>query len=231
MIKKILALTSVVLFLSFCLFLSLRSFLRYREDYASFYVASHQIAHRTKLSEEDLEERKLPKQLASDDICLDMSEILGKYVKLGHSIPKGSLFYKTALESDISDLAYTLLLEDQISYDLYANEIRINTSTINDDMYLDIYLTLISSNKPISDLLIRNCRIIGMYDSNGKKILDFDNDSKPYIISIAVEKSDVVILNKALKTGDVMADVSSETYAQGIRSELYEESEVIDYLR
>ena len=231
MIKKILVMSFTVLFMSTCLFLSLRSFLKYREDYIVFYVASHQISQRTMMKDEDLVEVRLPKQLVSEDIYANKEEILGKYVKLGYSIPKGSLIYKGALESDIKDLAYTLLYKDQVSYDLYANEIKINTSTINDNMFLDIYVTIGNTQKPVSDLLIRNCRIIGMYDNNGRQILSYDNESRPFIISVAVEKSDVSILNKALKIGEAMAVISRDTYVNGLRSSINEQSELIEYLQ
>ena len=38
---------------------------------------------------------------------------------------------------------------------------------------------------PISDILIENCRITGLYDYEGKIINDYDLDSRVGIISLA----------------------------------------------
>ena len=231
MIKKILVLVVAILFMSTCLFLSLKSYLTYKEDYVSVYVASHQIGQRTLISEIDLSEMKLPKQIINDDIYTGLEDIEGKYVKLGYSIPKGSLIYRTALESDIKDLANTLLFDKQVSYDLYTNEIRINPNTLSENMYIDIYLTINNSNKALSDLLIKDCRIIGIYDNNGQRILSFDQFSKVAIISIAIEEDEVVVLNKALKIGEVSGIITNNTYQSDIRSKLNEESELYEYLK
>ena len=74
-------------------------------------MASHQIAQRTLLSDRDLAVIRLPKQVLNEDIVNDPEQIKGNYAKLSCSIPKGSMFYKTALESDIKDLANTLLMK------------------------------------------------------------------------------------------------------------------------
>ena len=230
MIKKILMIVLPAAVMSLCLYFSISSYVRYRQDYVSIPVASHQISQRTLIIDSDIEEIKVPKQMISDDIFVSVSDITGKYVKLFHTIPKGSFIYKRNLESDIGDLAYTLLMKGQVSYDLYAGEVKMNAGSLNDGMYVDIYLTINAGGKPLSDLLIRNCRIIGIYDSSGKQILSYDRDSRAYIVSIAIERDEVNILNNALKIGEVSVIVSNDTYHTDVRSSLNEESKVYEYV-
>jgi hypothetical protein len=230
MIKKILIIVSVVLALSISLFLSAKTYLEYRQDYVDVYVASHQIAQRTLLSDRDLAVIRLPKQVLNEDIVNDPEQIKGNYVKLSCSIPKGSMFYMTALESDIKDLANTLLMKGQVNYDLYVGEIKINSGSIATEMYVDLYLTVSRNDKPISDLLIRDCRITGLYDGNGRQILDYDRDSRVQIISLAVNEDEVSLINKALKIGEVSAIVGNKTYQNHVYSTLNRDSELLEYL-
>ena len=230
MIKKILIILAAVLLLSFSLFLSVRTYLEYRQDYVDVYVASHQIAQRTFLSDKDLTVVRLPKQILNEEILNDPDLIKGNYVKLSYSIPKGSLFYRTALESDIKDLANTLLMNGQVSYDLYVGEIKINSGNIATGIYVDLYLTVSKDEKPISDLLIRDCRIIGLYDGNGKQILNYDTDSRVQIVSLAINEEEAILINKSLKIGELSVIVSSKAYQNPVYSTLNRDSAVLDYL-
>lgn len=230
MIKKILIIVSIALALSISLFLSAKTYLEYRQDYVDVYVASHQIAQRTLLSNRDLAVIRLPKQVMNEDIVNDLEQIKGNYVKLSCSIPKGSMFYKAALESDIKDLANTLLMKGQVNYDLYVGEIKINSGSIATKMYVDLYLTVSRNDKPISDLLTRDCRITGLYDGNGRQILDYDRDSRVQIISLAVNEDEVSLINKALKIGEVSVIVGNKTYQNHVYSTLNRDSELLEYL-
>ena len=230
MIKKILIITPIVLLMSLSLYFSGRAFLMYKQDYVDVFVASHQISQRSKLTDEDIMTIRLPKQILNDDIYNDKNDILDKYVKLSYSIAKGSLFYKGYLEDDIKDLANTLLQEGQVCYDLYVHEIKVNTANLNDNMLVDIYLSINNNNKPISDLLIENCRILGMYDNNNKQIFAYNNDLKPYIISIAINKDEVSLLNKAMMLGEISVIVSSNTYQDGLISKINKDCHLLEYL-
>ena len=193
---------------------------RYTDRYVKVCVASHQLAQMTLIREEDLEEISVPKRMVNEDILSEKEDLIGKYVKLSCQIPKSSFFYKGALESEIPDLAGTLLMKDQVSYDIYVNEVRINTGSLQCGMYADVYLTVDDRQKPLSDVLIRNCRIIGIYDGSGKQILPYDRESRIQILSVALEKGDVTVFNTALHMGEITVLPSSDPYQTGTRSKL-----------
>ena len=231
MTKKILFISLPVVFSLCCLIISLKTYFTYREEHISAYVASHNLVQRTKIEEKDLQEVMLPKDYVGEDVYLDKDEILGKFVKLSYSLAKGSLIYKSALADNIRDLASTLLKENEANYDLYTSEIKINTGNLSRDMYVDLYLTIGNNDRAYSDLLIRDCRITGLYDHQGKEILSYSNESRVSIVTIAIEKEYVSILNKALMIGNINVVTSYQSYGTDKRSELNSECEIITYLQ
>lgn len=204
---------------------------RYLIGYETVYVASHQLFQRTLISDEDIEEIKVPKGYLSNDVYQSIEDIKGKYVKLSYSVPKGSLFYKGALEVKPKDEQYTLLLKDQVSYDIYTTEAKVNSGTLSKNMYVDLYLTISNNGKPVSDLLLSDARIIGLYDSNEQQIQDYDQNSRVYIIDLAVDKKDVNYLNKAFVLGEIKVIVSSDTYSTDKTTTLNQESAIFEYLK
>lgn len=203
---------------------------KYRIGYVKVYIASHQLSQRTKINDSDLLEIEIPKDYLNDDVYINKDDIVDKYVKLSYSIPKGSFIYKGAIESDIKDLANTLLRENEINYDLYMSDVKINTANLAKNMYIDLYLTINTNDKPISDLLLSNARITGLYDSNNKQILDYDKDSRISIISLAVNKDDVNILNKALVIGNINCVINNNAYKTNLSTILNSQSEIFEYL-
>lgn len=230
MIKKILIIVTSAALLLASMFVGVHFYSKYLVGYTKTYIAAHQISQRTRIGKEDLIEIEVPKDYLKNDVYVEIEDIDGKYVKLGHSIPKGSLIYKTALESDIKDLANTLLLEGEVNYDLYTSDIKINTANLGKNMYVDLYLTINSKDKPISDLLLSNARITGLYDANNKLIQDYDTNSKVYIISLAINGDDVKVLNKAQVVGNLNCVVSKNTYNSNLKTILNKNSLLFEYL-
>lgn len=231
MIKKIVITVCCSLVTIVGLFVGYKFYTFKTIGYTKVYVASHNIMQRTLISEQDLVEINVPKEFLNEDILVDKEDMIGKYVKLAYSIPKGSLIYKGYLESDIKDLAHTLLKQGELNYDLYTSDIKINTANLCRNMYLDIYLTINKNDKPVSDLLLSNARITGLYDTNNKPINDYDNESKVSIITIAINKDAVNAINKALVIGSVNCIVSENAYKYNLSSSLNNSSKLFEYLQ
>ena len=227
--KKVLSVVLPLLCVICSLIFGYVMFERYAEKYVKVYVASHHLGQRTRIEEKDLKEMMVPNVLVEENVIIGKEELIGKYVKLSCSIPSGSFFYRSALESEIADLSSTLLMKGQVSYDIFVNEVRVNTGNLQDNMYTDIYLTVDDRQNPVSDLLIRDCRIIGMYDVNGKQILPFDRDSRVQILTLALEPEDVTVFNTALHLGEITILPSSDPYQTGTRSALNRNCEVYPF--
>lgn len=230
MIKKILIIISSTLLVGVLFFFGVKFYTRYQIGYTKVCVATHQLSQRCHITSDDLVEIEVPKEYLGDDVYLNKDDIIDRYVKLSYSIPKGSFIYKGAIESDIKDLANTLLREHEVNYDLYMSDVKINTANLNKNMYIDLYLTINTNDKPISDLLLSNARITGLYDTNSKPILDYDNDTKIAIISLAVSKDDVSILNKALMIGNINCVINNNAYKMNLSTVLNRQSKIFEYL-
>lgn len=232
MAKKILIIFIPAVLIIASFYFSISTYMNYRENYVEIYVASHNISQRTLISAEDLEKMKVPRQIITTDFYVDEKDILGKYVKLSYSLPKGSFIYKGAIEENIRDLAHTLLKEGEVNYDIYTSEVKVNPGYLSVGMYIDLYLTIGNNyDKPVSGLLMENCRITGLYDNSGRQIMDYDNETRVNSISIAIDKDDVTYLNKALMVGSVSMIVNNNTYTNSVSSRLVEDSEVFMYLQ
>ncbi|MBQ0035643.1 MAG: hypothetical protein KBT35_01860 [Firmicutes bacterium] len=196
----------------------------------SVYVASHNLSQRSLIKEDDLLEIKIPKLYVREDFYDNKDDIVGKYVKLSYSIPKGSYIYKSAIEDDFVDIAYSLLNKDEVSYDIYCNEVKINPGSLAKNMNLDIYLTIKNKEEVVSDLLISNLRIIGFYDIEGNLIKDYDKGTRVHIVEVAVNKDDVPLLNKAMVLGDIRVVVTSDTYYNNSGTLVNENSKLFTYI-
>lgn len=227
--KIIITVLLIVSIIADC-FLAIKMYKDYVDNMVEVCVASHQISQRTLISQEDLEKIMVPKSVISEDMYFDEDDVIGKYCKLSYSIPKGSFIYKTSLENDIKDLAHTLLKQGEVNYDIYTNDIKINTANLSKNMNLDLYLTISNKDVLCSDLLISNCRITGMYDNNNKPILDYDGNSKVHIITIAINEDYVNVLNKAKMIGEINSCVSNNAYIDSV-SILNADSDLMMYLQ
>lgn len=228
--KKVIRIVLLIVLVVCSLVFDIFIYKKYKTEYIETYIASHQISQRTKITMDDLEAIMVPKSYLQNNVYTNADEILNKYVKLGYSIPKGSLIYKTALEANIKDLANTLLLKDEVNYDLIVNEIKINTANLSANMYIDLYLTINQNGILASDLFISSARITGLYDNNNKPILDYDKDSKVSIISIAIDSNCVNYLNKARMIGEISSVINYNTYETYKKCKLNKNSILLDYL-
>ena len=231
MIKKIFLPAMISLILGACLYFSISAYLIFKDSYIEVPVASHTLFQRTKLTQEDLEMMLLPKTYLGNDVCIDKDEILDRYVRLGFSLAKGSLIYKGSIEDDIADLAATMLKKGEAAYDLYIGEVKLNAGNIGMGMNVDLYLSIRNGDLVLSDLLMEGCRIVGIYDTQGKPIRSYDKETRAAIVTIAVQKENIPLLNKALMVGNLSVSLSEKAYDMNERATLKEDTEVWEFLK
>ena len=212
--KKQTLLKIILIFILDIILIGLLSYLIswYRLGLTRVYVSAYDIGEREKIDKLYLKTILVPKAYVSDDIYLEEKDIVDKYTKLNVTVPKGSLFYKSFLEdfSDMKDSSHLLLEDNQVTYDLYVKDIDVNPANILKGMRCDLYFTL-NRQEVISDLLIEDAKIIGLYDLNNQQIVD--NHTTLNIISIAIDKEMVTYLNKALAIGEIKLIVGNDLYA------------------
>ncbi len=194
-------------------------------------VASYSLGKRALVDETTYKLISVPKRYLNSDVVLDSEELNNKCVRIDGFVPKGSFFYKSVLDDigSIDDKLTYDLRDDEVAFDININDLKVNQAYLKEGMYVDIYLT-ISKDRVLSDLLINNVRIIGLYDLNHKKILDFDNNAVLQNITLALPNDAVSYVNKALAIGTLNAVIGKDCY-QDVGSSLNVESVVFNYLR
>lgn len=194
-------------------------------------IAKLSLPARTCINDDYIDYIYVPKAYVNDNCYATSEDLLDKFVKLNAYIPKGSLFYKDFLEDrqDMKDNVHYLLNDNEVTYDLFVKDIKVNPAHLTKGMHIDIYLT-IKQKEVCSDLLISGARIIGLYDVNNKEIKN--NPIENYslgTISIALKQEMVSYLNKAITIGDVSIIVSNGIYD---KKDMYlnKNSKIFDYL-
>lgn len=175
------------------------------------YVSAYDIEERTLMEESYLRKIKVPGAYISDDVYTLKEDIEGKYTRVSSFIPRGSLIYKSFLESadDMNDASIMSLKEGEICYDLSVRDIDVNPATLIKGMNCSLYFTL-SGKDVVSDLLIENARIIGLYDMANKPLVD--DRSALNTVSLALKSEMVPYLNKALELGRIKLTVGYNPY-------------------
>ena len=229
-VKRSLFIIIGILFSLVVLFISLYFYFDYRLGMKEVAIAKYSLKNRTLISEEEIEIVKVPKAYLNEEVLISKEDIIGKYVKINTLVPKGSFFYKGALDEfeNVKDKLNSELFKDEVNFDISVNNIKVNQAYLTKGMYVDIYLT-INTDRVLSDLLINNVRIIGLYDISHQEIKDYDKGSFLQDISLAVNKEALPYLNKAEVIGELSIVVSNDSY-KNVDSKLNKKSAIFTYL-
>lgn len=194
-------------------------------------VSKYSLSNRSQITEDEIEVIKVPSSYLSSEILTTKEEVLGKYVSIDTKIPKGSFFYKSALENydSIKDKLNSELNENEVNFDLDVNNANINQAYLTKGMYVDLYLTINKDNKVDSDLLINNVKIIGLYDNKHQEIMDYDKSTILQSVCLAVPKESITYLYKAQVVGEISVVVGNNSY-NNLDSVLNSNSSIFEYL-
>ena len=227
--KRLIVLLSCIIFVCLLAILS-KVYCDSRLNMINTYIAKYDLVNRTLISEDELEEISVPSAYLNNQVLLNKEDIVGKYVKINTSIPKGSFFYSGALDEigDMKDSINSSLAKGEVSFDVPANKINVNQAYLLKGMYVDLYLT-VNKDRVVSDLLINNVKVIGLYDLNHKEIKDYDNESLLGTLSLAVPSNSVSYLNKAMVVGELSVVVGNNTYSD-VKTSLNKSADIFEYL-
>lgn len=226
---KYLIIPVLTFFLTLGIFYLCKYVIEYQIGLTDVYVAKLNIRHRTKIKESHLSKIRVPKAYIEDTAYIDSQDIIGKYVVLDGFIAKGSPFYKEYLEDEnkMEDGYYTRLKNGESAYDLRIKDIEVNTASIKQGQYVDLYLT-INRQDVISDLIIEGARIIGVYDNQNREVLS-NSDTNISTITIALQKEMIPYLNKAFAIGEIKLVTNSNLYNEQI-CKMNLSEEILKYL-
>lgn len=200
-------------------------------DLKNTYIAARDIMPRTKISEDDLIEIRIPGRYIQNLAYSSKEDIIGKYTEIQGMIPAGSPFYTSMLykESEIPDNAAAQLKENQVSFTMEVDVASIGGMSAG--QRADIFVTVNSrSENPLTGCLLRNVRIIEIRDHKGVSLRSSESTGIPYLAELAVSSAHLELLSMAKTAGTIQLYMSADTYNTDHEAYLDENSPVTAYL-
>ena len=173
--------------------------------------AVQDINPRTRVTSEMIGTMEVPPSMLKGNPYRNKSDIIGKYVNVDSTIPKGSLFYSRSLVT-LDDLPDSLITQYPDGYVLVNMDV--NTTTTYGNMiyprnYIDIYLKVVNkldvdndtkiNDKIMIGKLIENVKVLAVIDSSGNDVFaDLSNPGTPAQIIFAVPEEYHILLRKAM---------------------------------
>lgn len=173
--------------------------------------ALQDIKPRTRVTSEMIGVVEVPPSMLKGNPYRNKSDIIGKYVNVDSTIPKGSLFYARSLVK-LDDLPDSLITQYPDGYVLVNMDVNINSTYGNmvyPRNYIDIYLKIVNNidddeNAEVNDRimigkLIENVKVLAVIDSSGNDVFaDIQNPGVPSQIIFAVPEEYHILLRKAM---------------------------------
>jgi len=205
-------------------------YINHELELVEVYVASENLVARTYIDKDSIKLIKIPKAYLSDQVLIDKDDIIGNYVKLNTSIPKGSLVYQSSVESidDAIDEPALLLNVNQAVFAIDVNISSTAGNSIQSGSKIDIYGTIKNNRETIVDLLFKQVRVLSIKDKNGNEV-DNKTNQIPKIMLIAVDQEEIPILTKVIAIGDITITPTSEFFSEE-ECILFESSILLGYL-
>lgn len=205
-------------------------YIKHELELVEIYVAKDDLSARTLLDDSQIHIIKVPKAYLSENVVIKKNEIIGKYVKLNASIPKGSLIYQSSIESIDSAIDEPALLLN-VNQAVFAIDVNISSTsgnTLQKGSKVDLYATIKNNRETIVDLLFKQVRVLSIKDKNGNEVNNETNQI-PKIMLVAIDQIEIPILTKVIAIGDITITPTSEFFSEE-ECVLYELSSILGYL-
>jgi len=196
------------------------------------YIAAQDILPRTQITENDLVAVEIASDYLIDNTFSRKEDIVGKYTEIQGMIPAGSVFYKHMLhdEKDLPDHAQLQLKEGETSYGVQVDVASLGS--IVEGERVDVHVSIDArQNTPITGILIQNARVISIKDHQGLALNDKKSSGVPYLMELAVQRTDLDLLNLAESTGIPKFYPSSDPYSTSQEASLVNDSAMTRYLQ
>ena len=162
-------------------------------------VAKYTISPKTRITEEMIEYRSVPRGALNAEYYSNKNQIINKYSKVNAIIPAGSMFYTELLteKDDLPDSALYDVPEGETLYYLTVNMLTSYTNSILPNNYVDIYVSTKDNGKALVGKLLQNVKILAVKTSDGKNVFEGGDESRvPYVIIFSLPEELHLLLRK-----------------------------------
>ena len=153
-------------------------------------VAKRAISVTEEITKDDIEYVKVSKSfLKKRDVYQSVTNLVGKYVSTGTSIPKGGMFY-TAQVVEKKELPNAIFDEIPEGYTIYQLKVDNNTTYAN-SIYpgdkIDLWLKTTENGILVFGEFISNIEVLAVRDNAGQNVFDVTSGRTPAWLLFAVK--------------------------------------------
>lgn len=164
-------------------------------------VAAKELSAQTEIKQDDIQYIEInSKFLSKVDAFRNQNEIIGKYVNIGTSIPKGGLFYKAQVveKSQLPKTLFDNIASGNTLYGLAVN----NHTTYGNKIYpgtrIDLFMKATDNNgRVLFGKFIESIEVLAVVDSNGNDVFSSTNPGTPAELLFSVKDEMYELLKKA----------------------------------
>ncbi len=167
---------------------------------------------RTRITTDMVGTIDVPPSMIKGSPYMNKSDIIGKYVNVTSTVPKGSLFYSGSIvtQDDLPDALITQYPDGYVLVNMDVNTTTTYGNMVYPGNYIDIYLKVVNNidqsetNSKIADKimigkLVENVKVLAVIDSAGNDVFtDVSNPGSPAQIIFAVPEEYHILLRKAM---------------------------------
>ena len=162
-------------------------------------VARVTIDPKTKITDDMIVYREVPRGALNSEYYVNKNQIIGKYTKINAVVPAGSMFYTELLidKEELPDSALYDIPKGETLYYLTVNMLTSYTNSILPNNYVDIYLSTKDDGKALVGKLLKNIKILAVKTSDGKNVFEGGDTSRvPYVIIFSLPEDQHLLLRK-----------------------------------
>ena len=155
------------------------------------------------IQEENIEYREISiSTLDDNDIVTDVSQLIGKYVCVGSSVPTNGFFYQTQICNKLPNSVLDELPEGYYLYALSVNSELTYGNSIRPNSYIDLWMRAITENGQILyGPLVQSIKVLEVRDANNLDISWNSEAGEPAYLLFAVDEELHTVLELSKDVG------------------------------
>ena len=196
-----------------------------------------EIGPRTQITPEMIAIRKVPGGVVgSGNVSKFKNQIEGKYVKYNYVIPKGSVFYESALTDKWEEAKESLYENIKDGNTLVSLPVTLESTygnSIFPGNYIDLYFVGVENGKLLLGKFIESIKVLGVIDSDGKNVFEKTSDkvNTPAYLVFSVQEEYYLLLQKAsYLSGNIFPVPRNATYSSNPKETTISSAHIQNYI-
>ena len=153
-------------------------------------VAKREILATEEITKDDIEYVKVRKKFFKKaDVYQTTTDLIGKYVATGTSIPKGGMFYTSQVveKKELPNAIFDEIPEGYTIYQLKVNETTTYANSIYPGDRIDLWLKTTQDGMLVFGEFISNIEVLAVRDKSGQNVFDVTSGRQPAWLLFAVK--------------------------------------------